>query len=81
MKEFERSVDIDINLTFSLTVCIARRKYETHPNINIITENVLSESQFRFRDVGKNDIQQDTLNCVPKKKKKQLYLVIFVLRY
>ena len=42
-------------------------KYQDHPSIIMINENVSSDSQFKFEFVNENDIQCEILNLNSKK--------------
>ena len=42
-------------------------KYENHPSIIMINENVSFESRFSFAAVNEDDIQREILNLNPKK--------------
>ena len=60
IKEYESDLNLDIISTDPIDSAIA--KYQNHPSIIMINENVSFESRFKFKVVNENDIQCEILN-------------------
>ena len=65
IKEYESDLNLDIISTDLIDSAIM--KYQNHPSIIMINENVSLESRFKFRVVNENDIQCEMLNLNSKK--------------
>ena len=64
-KQYESDLNLDIPSTNPIDSAIM--KYQNHPSIIMISENVSFESRFKFKVVNENDIQYEILNLNSKK--------------
>ena len=65
IKECESDLNLDIPSTDPIDSAII--KYQNHPSIIMINENVSFESRFKFKVVNENDVQWEILNLNSKK--------------
>ena len=65
IKEHQSDVNLDITSTDPIDSAIM--KYQNHPSIIMINENMSFESRFKFKVVNENDIQCEILNLNSKK--------------
>ena len=65
IKECESDLNLDIPSNDPIDSAII--KYQNHPSIIMINENVSFESRFKFKVVNENDVQWEILNLNSKK--------------
>ena len=66
IKEYEHTSDVNANSRSTGGVDVAIEKYEDHPSIKMIIENVSFESRFSSKEIWESEIQKEISNLNSK---------------